>query len=378
MITTRVRCALLATTGLLLAACAGGGPGNHGATSPAATASPTPTATAAPSATPTVTPTIPPALSAQGLPSTRIQAAMGYDPISRRVILFGGAYPVGHWTFYSQTWAWGGTQWTQLHPAATPPVSSGAAMGLDPLTGRLALAGGSPGPAWSAPGRQTGMWEWDGGNWARVPGGDPPLQLYGASLVGDPVHHLLTYTGQTGGGDDVNRGGAWSWDGHTWRSTVDLPTEGWSGACPTYAGGAFDPISNRVVHAAGIAQNPCGSTAVFDGTSWSAATSTTLPLGSAYAATDSARGQVVMLASSTDINNPRLPTTWTWDGRTWVRHIVDEPPVWQTGPPGAVAIADDPAVHRVVAYVVTWTQRDAAPWSSMWAWDGSDWTRIPA
>lgn len=369
--------AVVATT--VLAAC-GGGRGTPGATpTPTAATSPSPAATHTATPTPAPTPsTVPPvALSARGIPSARLGASMGYDPVTRRVILFGGwgqLEPTGT-VAYRETWAWDGSRWTLAATGAGPTSPVYTAMGLDPLTGRIALAGGLEHSQGPAPGPQTGLWEWDGRTWLRVPGGDPPLQMAEGSLVGDLVHHVLVLTGWTLGEDGVNRVGSFAWDGHTWR-TLPEPREAPPSKC---AGSAFDPISGRVVQAAGGYQQPGNDTRVFDGVSWHAvATAATLPYGAKAAATDSTRGQIVMLGASMDFTTQTLPTTWTWDGGNWVRHIVTEPPQWLTGMCGSALLADDPAVQRVVAYVVVKSPAAARAWSSMWSWDGSDWTRILA
>lgn len=75
-----------------------------------------------------------------GLPPARLDPAVAYDPAMHAVVMFGGRDKDGK--ALSDTWAWDGTSWKQLHPATSPPARSGAGMAWDSADGRLVLAGG--------------------------------------------------------------------------------------------------------------------------------------------------------------------------------------------------------------------------------------------
>jgi hypothetical protein len=57
-----------------------------------------------------------------GKPPARHNAGLVFDRASGELILFGGY----DGKYLNDTWAWTGTTWTRLHPAARPGVVSPA------------------------------------------------------------------------------------------------------------------------------------------------------------------------------------------------------------------------------------------------------------
>jgi uncharacterized SAM-binding protein YcdF (DUF218 family) len=78
-------------------------------------------------------------LSPATAPPARAYAAMAYDPVSNKVVLFGG---MGASANLNDTWAFDGTTWTQLTTTGAPPVRNGATMAFDLPTRKLVLFGG--------------------------------------------------------------------------------------------------------------------------------------------------------------------------------------------------------------------------------------------
>jgi formylglycine-generating enzyme required for sulfatase activity len=77
-------------------------------------------------------------------PSPRSQHAMGYDPVSERVVVHAGQVEGG--AVVADTWSWDGTAWVQLLASSNAPVyRKNAAMGRDALTQRLLPFGGAVG-----------------------------------------------------------------------------------------------------------------------------------------------------------------------------------------------------------------------------------------
>ncbi len=72
-------------------------------------------------------------------PSPRANAAMAYDPVLERTILFGGT---SRDYVYGDTWAFSEGRWTQLVLALNPPPAWGARMIFDSEARRLVLFGG--------------------------------------------------------------------------------------------------------------------------------------------------------------------------------------------------------------------------------------------
>lgn len=303
-------------------------------------------------------------------PPARVGAAVGFDPITKTLLMFGGAPATGRnvWTGHpavrlDDTWAWDGGRWTQLHPATSPPPLFGARMVKDPNTGHLLLlagAGDSSGGAISVL-EQEGMWEWDGHTWSHT--GDNPVQVPFPAAAADPVRRQVVMSGFDAaypsaclqctplpaidqGGDYVMTAGVAGWTAAAGQAP------GWS-----RAGTAYDPISQRIITTAGGQQNGVQWTYAWDGASWTriirstavGSTDPDQPAGPCDAATDDAAGHIVMAcapgAGSTD--------TWTFNGQAWQRVPAANAPAIPAGPSlpsaaGLLSLAFDPAVHGVV------------------------------
>src|SRR5262249_12807729 len=111
-------------------------------------------------------------LPASGTPN--IQAAMAYDPLLQRVVLFGRSLANA-----PETWEWDGTTWLQRQPAASPPVRAGHAMTFDEVRGRVVVFGGVTPPNVFL----NDTWEWDGTTWQRVATPSSPAPRSNHSMV---------------------------------------------------------------------------------------------------------------------------------------------------------------------------------------------------
>jgi hypothetical protein len=81
---------------------------------------------------------------------------MAFDPLSKQMILFGGAIEGGEIP-YSGTWRWNGTTWAHLYPKTVPPARGAEMTSFDPATHQLVMFGG-----FSARVRFLGnAWEWE-------------------------------------------------------------------------------------------------------------------------------------------------------------------------------------------------------------------------
>jgi hypothetical protein len=87
---------------------------------------------------------------------------MAFDTDANALYIFGGATTTS--TFSSltdKTWLLSGGSWRELHPATSPSKRGGPAMGYDPVRKRIVLYGG-----FNAGRENLGdAWEWDGQNW---------------------------------------------------------------------------------------------------------------------------------------------------------------------------------------------------------------------
>lgn len=138
-------------------------------------------------------------------PSARNTHAMAYDPVSQRVVLYGGTAGA------SEMWSYDGVAWTQIPQAPVWPGSrTGHAMCTDPIRSVIVLHSvGQP------------VMEWDGGEWS-TPAPDQVLPTHAAILGFDSSTNKIVASTTNGGVGSFAR-----WDGMVWTSVpgnVRVPT----------------------------------------------------------------------------------------------------------------------------------------------------------
>jgi hypothetical protein len=98
-------------------------------------------------------------------PDARAEAAMAYDPVRKKIVLFGGRRSGEKW-LAGDTWEFDGNTWKQIEKAGPTP-RSGATMIYDTRLKRIVLFGGNP--VISKEKNYNGpMWSWDGDEWIRM------------------------------------------------------------------------------------------------------------------------------------------------------------------------------------------------------------------
>ena len=98
-------------------------------------------------------------------PPARADAAIGYDPDTKQVLMFGGQ---GDYGSLGDTWVFDGSTWRQEHTAQAPAARSDAGMVFDPGPRALVLL-------------RLGHWEWRG--LERHPALDWPLERRSTATV---------------------------------------------------------------------------------------------------------------------------------------------------------------------------------------------------
>lgn len=323
-------------------------------------------------------------------PPARSGAALAFDGVSGKLLLFGGATATDQVhpsdaVRLADTWAWDGNSWTHLQPATSPPSLYGAQLVADPTSGRLLLLSGSGAADASGALLQQGSWSWTGQTWQRV--GDNPVQMAFAAAGADPDHHQMVISGSDpaynpncGLGRQsvcpsftpVDQPGAYVWNGSAWAPAKGQPPK-WTGA-----GTAFDPMSHQVISAGGAQQVGLQSTYAWDGRQWQVLSQSpaiggvpdpSYPAGPCAAATDSRAGSIVMVCSLSS-NGTAVGATWTFDGTNWTRaqNATTQLPAIQS-----LSVAYDPAVGAVVM-----VYPGTGATESMRMWNGNDWAAIPS
>ncbi len=158
------------------------------------------------------------------LPSARSGHLMAYDPVTRRLILFGGFTLNGH--PLSDMWAYDpvAKAWAELKPSgALPPTPFGDSLAYDPVTRRLILVGSSltEGALFDE------TWAYDpaANTWAELqPTGASPPATSGHSLAYDSgSRRLMLFGGSGAGGSVLNETWAYDPDGNSWAE-VEPPS----------------------------------------------------------------------------------------------------------------------------------------------------------
>jgi hypothetical protein len=122
-------------------------------------------------------------------PGRRYGAAMAYDELQQRVIMFGG-YDPGTRQVYDETWAWDGESWSLLATGG-PSAAFDHAMAYDQRRGSIVLFGG-----FSENNDQT--WEWNAAAWSRRFLSPAPIGRTSHGMVYDAQRdELLLYGGSS-------------------------------------------------------------------------------------------------------------------------------------------------------------------------------------
>ena len=293
-------------------------------------------------------------------PPPRYGASTAYDPVSRTVLLFGGADADG---VLADTWSWNGTTWRRREPATSPPPRGYGAMATLGRRG-VALFGGFD----FFGGYNLGdTWTWDGSTWTHVLGGGPsPSPRSQASMAGDPTGGIVLHGGATG--VFVEHGDTWSFNGEAWE-LVDADAAPGSRAV---AAMAYDPARRRTLLFGGRRQDGASldyldDSWLWDGRAWDPAPIPPVPPGRAEAgmAFDRARGEVVLFGGWNHMEN--LGDTWIFGEGRWRRVETGVAPAARS----LAGMAYDAARRETVLFGGGGT---GTRFDDTWIWDGSEWS----
>lgn len=276
-------------------------------------------------------------LSPASSPPARFYPAMAYDPVSKKIVLFGGFSDNGN---LNDTWTFDGNQWTQVATTVAPPVRNGASMAFDRKTRKLVLFGGFDTNRFLHD-----TWVWDGASstWTQVPMDKAPAHATGAQLFTDP----LSGDAMMFGGYNANRrvpafNKTWRWTGSSWKQlhphTVPIP-RGWGTA-------TNDLVRKNVVMTGGNGDTiRTDNTWIWDGIDWTWVTpANQVPRfiggGGVF---DPATHSVVLFGGFSDTG---LGETWAWTGTDWTEMLPSNSPSAREG----VGMAYDRDTHQVVLF----------------------------
>ena len=129
-------------------------------------------------------------LSMPEVPYARSSAAVGLNPFTREVVMFGGladVNPINTWTYNRRTWK-------LQSPAEQPLLVYGPSTAFDLNLKSVILFGGASGGY-----AQNTTWRWSGSTWNQLHATQAPPRREGAGISYDPTAgHLVIFGGQSG------------------------------------------------------------------------------------------------------------------------------------------------------------------------------------
>ncbi len=149
-------------------------------------------------------------------PSKRLGQKMIYDPVNDRVILFGGSYYSGQYTFYGDTWSLdvGSGTWTKLNTVGSPDGRFNIGLVYDSDQRKIVLFGG-----FSANDRIGDTWIYDiaANTWTAVTPQVSPPRRSDMGIAYDAGARKVVIFGGYGLGDRI-LGDTWVYDveANTW------------------------------------------------------------------------------------------------------------------------------------------------------------------
>jgi len=274
-------------------------------------------------------------LSPANSPSPRLSPMMAYDPVSQKIVLFGG---VGSAGYLGDTWTFDGTNWTQENPAVAPPGRTSGNMTYDRATKKLVLFGGYAGNGQYL----NDTWLWDGAasSWIQTSPGLSPTAATAPLVFTDPkTGHAMTWGGFDG---HLYQNTTWQWTGTTWRKLTTSQTP-FARSCSLYG---FDQGHNEVVVFSGLSDGNPNNTWTWDGTDWTLQNPQTQPPGRycGAGAYDSALRGFVGFGGG--IGGPDLNDTWLWDGTNWQAVLTNHKPPPREG----AGMAYDTALGHIILF----------------------------
>ncbi len=126
-------------------------------------------------------------------PQRRGAPAMAYDPVSQKIVMFGGYGRLG---YHSDTWTFDGTDWKKQRVTVAPSPRAAAAMAFDVTLQKLVLFGG-----WNGYNYLGDTWVWDGAtaSWTEMNSARSPKPMTGPMVFTDPRNGRVdTYGGFDG------------------------------------------------------------------------------------------------------------------------------------------------------------------------------------
>jgi N-acetylneuraminic acid mutarotase len=238
------------------------------------------------------------------LPPARASQAMAYDPVTKKLIVFGGYDGT---TYYNDTWAYdvADNTWTALTPSGVAPAArQGHSLVYDPASKKMILFGGYSGTA-----QFNDTWAYDPArnSWTDLkPAGALPAVRDSQAMSYDPNNKVIVLFGGWSVTTQFSDTWAYDPDENAW---TELTPSGTSPAARALAQMVYDPsIEKTILFGGGTSSATFNDAWMFDFAqhSWTpAATAGDPPAARAGHATvyDSSGKQMVLFGGSDGVGN---------------------------------------------------------------------------
>ena len=147
---------------------------------------------------------------AEGSPNARSGAAIAYDAIRKKVILFGGGIKSGG---ADETWEWNGRTWREIKSAKCEPRYN-STMVFDEARGKILRFGG-----WDGTKRVSETWEFDGKTWTKLSIESPEARNHAVMIYDAKRKKIVLFGGHNG---DFVFGDTWEFDGQAWHKIITV------------------------------------------------------------------------------------------------------------------------------------------------------------
>lgn len=286
---------------------------------------------------------------------------MAYDSSRNVLVMFGGFAPLS----LGDTWEWNGTDWIERSPTGPlPPPRGGAAMTFDSVRERVLMFGGYD----NTRGELEDFWEWDGQSWTPIERMTHPRGTLRPAMVFDATRgHANLYRGDS----DGSLFELYEWNGIQWTPTFSssLPAPQEHPTPQGHPAMAFHAAYNQTFVIGGASQP---GTWFWEQSRWWALS---IPSPNRFLdgnmAYDKLRARLVYVGGVSDDVPPAFSGTWVYDGNRWVDLGSSTGPYRRSG----VAMAYVDALQEVVVFggrsenAGGETERH----DDLWSWDGSTW-----
>lgn len=224
---------------------------------------------------------------------------MAYDPSSGQLILFGGISN----GYLNDTWDWNGASWTELSPAVSPTPRARESMTYDAALGEIVLFGGFGQQSDNSLGTLNDTWAWNGSTWAELsPAASPPARDFASMAYDADTGQVLLF----GGTDGTDLGDTWTFDGSTWtEQTPAASPPARFDASMAYDSGLGELVLFGGSGLSGPTATILDDTWSWDGSSWSELSPANSPPArdGASMAYDAGMDQLVLLGGSNGVND---------------------------------------------------------------------------